>query len=145
MNEGEAPAAPNFAGTDHTAAGLQAAQEAAEQQPQGGTLVDNHVVETVRQPLLLRGALLLGRHAFAVEGEAPEAGTELLRELMAHCLDESRVYTHEWREGDCLIWDNEATLHRAVPGVSGERRHLARTVIASLHGDQSEKEAHARL
>lgn len=132
-------AAPNFAGTDHTAAGLQAARDAARRQTQGAALVDNHVVATVRRPLLLRGALLLGRHAYEIEGEDPEQG--LLRELTSHCLDDSRVYTHEWREGDCLIWDNEAMLHRAVPGVSGTRRHLARTVIASLHGDVSEEAA----
>jgi alpha-ketoglutarate-dependent taurine dioxygenase len=71
------------------------------------------------------------RHAYEIEGES----SELLRQLTEHCLDDSRVYTHEWQRGDALLWDNEATLHRAVPGVSGTRRHLARTVIAQLHGD----------
>jgi alpha-ketoglutarate-dependent taurine dioxygenase len=56
-------AAANFAGTDHTAAGLRAAREAGSWQPRGAVLVDNHVVETVRRPLLARGALLLGRRA----------------------------------------------------------------------------------
>jgi alpha-ketoglutarate-dependent taurine dioxygenase len=99
--------------------------------------VDNHAAVTVWRPLLLRGALMLGRHATSVKGgdhEDGDDGRALLLRLTEHCLDESRLYTHEWAVRDVLIWDNEATLHRAVPGVSGTRRHLARTVIAALHG-----------
>jgi alpha-ketoglutarate-dependent 2,4-dichlorophenoxyacetate dioxygenase len=138
------PASPNFAGTDHTAAGLQAARDAAAARgadtDTDTAVVDNHIVETVRRPLLLRGALLLGRHAYRIEGpggededeDEHEDGSYLLTQLTAHCLNESLVYTHEWRDGDVLLWDNEATLHRAVPGISGTRRHMARTVIAEL-------------
>ena len=66
----------NFAGTDQTAAGLAALRSAAGQQAraQAPPLVDNHAVSIVRRPLLLRGALLLGRHAFEVVGEPAEQG-----------------------------------------------------------------------
>ncbi len=29
--------------------------------------------------------------------------------------DERRVYRHHWLEGDTLLWDNRALLHRACP------------------------------
>ena len=130
--------AVNFAGTDQTAAGLAAATA---QAADDGFDVESAAAaaEPVRRPLVLRGALLLGKHACAVEGEVHDGdgGLRLLEQLTAHCLDESRVYTHSWLENDILIWDNEATLHRAVEGQSGEPRHLARTVIAQLHHDAS--------
>jgi alpha-ketoglutarate-dependent taurine dioxygenase len=127
-------AKPNFAGTDQTAAGLERLAIRAASRSQGTDTVDNKVVETVRRPLLLRGALLLGRHAYRIEGT--EEDDTLLNQLTAHCLDRARVYTHKWMVGDVLVWDNECTLHRAVAGVSGTRRHMARTVIAELASPQ---------
>lgn len=142
----EAPAAANFAGTDHTAAGLRAAAARLsvrkETELVREPIVDNHSASvSVRRPLLLRGALLLGRHAMSVEDDSSheagcqeaQGGAEVLQQLTKLCVRESLVYTHKWVAEDVLIWDNEATLHRAVPGESGQRRHLARTVIASLY------------
>ena len=58
--------------------------------------------------------LLIGRHAFGIPGLSRDESRSLLDHLMAHVLgDESRVYSHEWTEGDTLIWDNRALLHRA--------------------------------
>ena len=58
--------------------------------------------------------LLIGRHAFGIPGLSRDESRSLLDQLMAHVLsEESRVYSHEWTEGDTLIWDNRALLHRA--------------------------------
>ena len=41
------------------------------------------------------------------------------------------VFSHEWREGDVIVWDNRAALHRATPYDSVKfRRLMQRTTIA---------------
>jgi taurine dioxygenase len=30
-------------------------------------------------------------------------------------------YTHQWKEGDVLLWDNRRMIHRAFPAIQGER------------------------
>ena len=40
------------------------------------------------------------------------------------------IYTHEWRVGDLVIWDNRCTLHRATGyDVFRFKRDLRRTTI----------------
>tara|TARA_A100001388_G_C28737448_1_gene484925 strand:- start:1024 stop:1224 length:201 start_codon:yes stop_codon:yes gene_type:complete len=34
---------------------------------------------------------------------------------MEHATQPKFVYTHHWRIGDTLIWDNRCTMHRAMP------------------------------
>ena len=33
---------------------------------------------------------------------------------MAHAIQKDFVYAHEWRDGDLVVWDNLATMHRAT-------------------------------
>ena len=39
------------------------------------------------------------------------------------------VYTHQWNEGDVLIWDNDWVLHTATPASSVEGRRLMHQII----------------
>ena len=41
------------------------------------------------------------------------------------------VYSHRWRPGDLVLWDNRCTMHRALPheDMDKERRVLHRTVV----------------
>ena len=48
-----------------------------------------------------------------------EASEDLLEELFAHLYAPERVYEHEWRKSDLVIWDNLAT-HHARPYVTRE-------------------------
>jgi len=66
----------------------------------------------------------------AVEGMGEADGDALLDRLYAHC-DQARFrYSHQWRPGDMLIWDNRAALHQATPvRVPGERRHMHRIML----------------
>ena len=48
-----------------------------------------------------------------------EESEDLLEELFAHLYAPERVYEHEWREDDLVIWDNIATQH-ARPNVTLE-------------------------
>lgn len=64
---------------------------------------------------------------FAAEVAEGDADVDLLEEMFAHCTEERFVYEHEWAEGDLLIWDNIATMHRRDPfDPQGRRimRHL---------------------
>ena len=60
-----------------------------------------------------------------------EESAELIKELEDHTTQDQFVYTHRWRAGDYVMWDNRLLLHRALPNyeVSTERRQLHRTVI----------------
>ena len=62
-----------------------------------------------------RKSLFLSSHAGGILGwPAPEARI-LLRELTEHATQREFVYSHKWRVGDLVIWDNRTTMHRARP------------------------------
>jgi taurine dioxygenase len=48
-----------------------------------------------------------------VEGLDADASAALIDKLIAHVTQERFVYTHRWRKGDLVIWDNRAVLHTA--------------------------------
>ena len=77
-----------------------------------------------------RAALYLGSHASHIIGLDKAHGRALLRDLMAHCTQPRFVYTHMWRPGDLVLWDNRCLLHRALPhpGMTRHWRVLHRTV-----------------
>ena len=61
-----------------------------------------------------RKSLYLSSHAGRILGwPAPEAQI-LLRELTEHATQREFVYTHHWRVGDLVMWDNRTTMHRAL-------------------------------
>jgi alpha-ketoglutarate-dependent taurine dioxygenase len=76
-------------------------------------------------------ALYIGNHAATIEGMEEAEGVALLAELLAHATQPEFVYTHHWRPGDLVIWDNRALLHRAMANyeMSQHRRVLHRTVV----------------
>ncbi|MEM7292317.1 MAG: TauD/TfdA family dioxygenase, partial [Pseudomonadota bacterium] len=69
-------------------------------------------------------ALYLASHIYGVEGMDESDGRDLLQELTNFCTQEKYVYTHNWRVGDVLIWDERATMHRGCPWPYDEPRHL---------------------
>ena len=76
-------------------------------------------------------SLFVGRHAFGIPGLTREASRELLSYLVKFVVSEpDRVYSHRWRVGDTLIWDNRALLHRAMPYDYTQPRVLIGTRVA---------------
>ena len=60
-----------------------------------------------------RKSLYLSSHAGRILGwEIPEAQL-LLRELMEHATQREFVYSHKWKVGDLVMWDNRTVMHRA--------------------------------
>jgi len=75
-----------------------------------------------------RKALYLASHAQKIVGWPEDKGRALIDDLIAFATQPSFVYTHQWRLGDILIWDNLATMHRATPfDDSTYRRDMRRT------------------
>ncbi|MDX1484360.1 MAG: TauD/TfdA family dioxygenase [Alphaproteobacteria bacterium] len=66
----------------------------------------------------------------AVEGMDQAEGDALLDRLYAHC-DQARFqYSHRWRPGDVLIWDNRCALHQATFDFDPARlRYLHRIML----------------
>ena len=73
----------------------------------------------VRQPLVRRHpgsgrlSLFLSSHAGRIVGWPVPEALLLLHELTEHATQRERVYRHKWRVGDLVMWDNQATMHRA--------------------------------
>lgn len=60
-----------------------------------------------------RRSLFLGRHTFGIPGKSLEEADRLLRELEETACQPPRVYLHDWRVGDLVVFDNRRLLHRA--------------------------------
>ena len=75
--------------------------------------------------------LFVGRHAFGIPGLERSESKRLIKTLVEFVVsDPSRVYTHRWRPGDTLFWDNRAILHRAHSYDYAEPRVLIGTRVA---------------
>ena len=65
-------------------------------------------------PVTGRKNLFLGMYACEIVGMPVEDGRALLKRLEEHATQPQFVYTHKWRKGDFIIWDNLCLLHRAL-------------------------------
>jgi alpha-ketoglutarate-dependent 2,4-dichlorophenoxyacetate dioxygenase len=81
---------------------------------------ERQAFKPVRRPLVRRLAdngrdsLYLASHIGAIEG-MPELEVEtFMRDLIAHASQRQFVYTHRWRVGDLVLWDNRCTMHRGT-------------------------------
>ena len=86
-------------------------------------------------PVNGRGAIYLASHAYAVEGMEAAAGKTLIDELMEAATRTGTSYLHQWREGDVVMWDNRATMHRGRPWPAHEPRLMIRTTISATAAD----------
>ena len=89
-------------------------------------------------PVNGRKALYVGAHAQEIVGMPPAKGAKLLDELTAFCTQPQFVYSHHWRDGDAVMWDNRCTLHRATTFDKTQyKRKLHRTTIAGKTPDSA--------
>jgi alpha-ketoglutarate-dependent taurine dioxygenase len=81
-----------------------------------------------------RKSLILGCTAHRVLGVSPAKSAEILVGLREWATSERFSYSHEWKVGDLVMWDNTGTLHRAEPydGTSGRLLHRTK-----LEGEES--------
>ena len=90
-----------------------------------------HKKPPVTHPVFLthpitRKKVLYANPGYAMRiNELPEAeSNEVLEFLFAHQLQKKFRYTHEWTEGDVLMWDNIGTLHYAHPDYGPDEHRL---------------------
>lgn len=81
-------------------------------------------------PVTGRRSLYLGRRFNSyVMGLGLEESERLLDRLWAHALGGGFTWTHHWRLGDLMIWDNRCTMHQRGAFDAGDRRLLHRVVV----------------
>ena len=68
-----------------------------------------------RHPETGRKAIYAGRHAYGISGMDGEESEKFLADLMDRACRPPRVYSHSWRVGDLVVWDNRCIMHRAAP------------------------------
>jgi len=82
-----------------------------------------------------RKCVMIGVHAKEIVGWPAEKGRALLDDLLARATRPENCYRHEWREGDAVLWDNQAVVHRATPyDTTRHRRLMQRTTISAGAG-----------
>lgn len=89
-----------------------------------------------------RRSLYIASHASRIIDWPVPEGRLLLRELMDHGIDPKFRYTHQWRVGDLVIWDNLASMHRGLRyDDTRYRRELRRVTTLDLPLSKAEQQA----
>lgn len=86
-------------------------------------------------PVNGRTSLYIASHAYAIEGMDKPAAQALLADLIEAATAPEFRYVHTWRNGDVVMWDNRATLHRGRPWPANEPRHMVRTTVSATEAD----------
>lgn len=73
-----------------------------------------------------RKVLWCDSKVWAIEGMPLPEGRALAHELIEHIGQRERVYSHKWRAGDLVMYDNRATVHRGRRFIHSERREMRR-------------------
>jgi alpha-ketoglutarate-dependent 2,4-dichlorophenoxyacetate dioxygenase len=82
-------------------------------------------------PVTGRKSLFLAAHAGAIEGWTIPEARMFLRDLTEHATQPEFVYSHAWRSGDIVMWDNRQVMHRARRfDDRNEIRDMRRTTLA---------------
>jgi alpha-ketoglutarate-dependent 2,4-dichlorophenoxyacetate dioxygenase len=81
-------------------------------------------------PVTGRKSLYLSSHAGGIIGWPVPEARAFLRDLIEHATQRQFVYSHQWRVGDLVMWDNRQTMHRARPFPEHEPRDVRRTTLA---------------
>ena len=100
-----------------------------EEQARGGRTIQEHVlteeqlnsVPDVETPVVRthpvtgrKGLFVNEAHTSRIAGVSEEESRKLLAELYRHITQPQFIYTHSWRPGDLLMWDNAAVQHKAT-------------------------------
>ncbi|RYI04952.1 MAG: TauD/TfdA family dioxygenase, partial [Acetobacteraceae bacterium] len=114
---------------------FEAAQRAVIPRPDEDMLASWRQFGSRTQPLVWRHgsgrkSLILGSTVSHIENMDRAEGDALLRRLTDWATQPRYVYSHDWKVGDLLMWDNTITLHRAQPYPIGCGRASTRVALA---------------
>jgi alpha-ketoglutarate-dependent 2,4-dichlorophenoxyacetate dioxygenase len=85
-----------------------------------------------RHPGSGRKTLYLSAHASHIVGLPVPEGRLLLNDLTEHATTRQFVYSHKWRKGDLVVWDNRDTMHRGRPHDESQPRDLRRATTLDI-------------
>jgi alpha-ketoglutarate-dependent taurine dioxygenase len=93
-----------------------------------------NVADKMNHPLVWthedgRKSLLLGSHADQILGMEYAQGRAIIRRLSEWAAQPDFVYSHDWKPGDFVIWDNTGVMHRVQP-YNDPKRTMHRTTLA---------------
>jgi taurine dioxygenase len=101
--------------------------------PSGYKRTDHPVV--IGPPLCAHKALFVSQaqtsHLLGIPLDESEA---LLERLWNAIYAPTNIYTHDWRNGDLIVWDNLAVQHSRPHPVDQRVRMLRRMALGSFHG-----------
>jgi alpha-ketoglutarate-dependent 2,4-dichlorophenoxyacetate dioxygenase len=81
-------------------------------------------------PVNQRKAIYAGAHASHIIGWPREESRAFIKWLNDFATQPQFCYSHAWREGDLVIWDNRAVLHRATTyDTQRHKRLMQRTTV----------------
>ena len=86
-------------------------------------------------PVTGEEALYIASHAYAVDGMEEAEGAALIDALIAAVTGDDAIYTHAWRPGDVILWDERAALHRGRPWPYHEPRTLVSICVTARDCD----------
>ncbi len=72
------------------------------------------VYPLVRTSASGRKALYFGWHAVRIVELSETESNDLLNTLYSFATQQKFIYSHKWRRGDLVIWDNRCTMHSAT-------------------------------
>jgi alpha-ketoglutarate-dependent 2,4-dichlorophenoxyacetate dioxygenase len=80
-----------------------------------------------------RDSLYIASHIGRIRGMDDREALGLVEELVAHATQRQFVYTHRWRVGDLVMWDNRCTMHR---GTEFEDTRWVREMLRATTSDR---------
>ena len=98
-------------------------QQLAETPPVTHPLIRTH-------PETGRKAVYAGGFAVGIEGWDKLAAEQLLDEINSFSTQQQFIFTHKWKSGDIVFWDNRCTMHCVTTyDAAKERRVVHRAVV----------------
>lgn len=94
--------------------------------------IEHKLVRT--NPTNNRKNYYVGSHARSIVGFSGIESRKLIDELLERATGPEQVYTHRWRAGDTVIWDNRCMLHRGSGFDADRWRRLMRQTRVSGTG-----------
>jgi alpha-ketoglutarate-dependent 2,4-dichlorophenoxyacetate dioxygenase len=81
-------------------------------------------------PVTHRKSIYAGAHCSHVIGWPRDEGREFVAWLTDFATQSQFRYSHPWRAGDLVIWDNRSILHRATAyDTANHKRLMQRTTV----------------
>ena len=86
-------------------------------------------------PVTGEDSIYIASHSYEIEGYDKEVSQDLIDKIINFCTQEKYVYSHNWKKGDVLIWDERSTLHRGRPWPYSEARTLNSICVSITEKD----------